>query len=38
MPFGDVWKEYCEQCGVLGDGEWFAEVEKYEAEVLAKRN
>jgi L-rhamnose isomerase len=38
MPFGDVWKEYCEQCGVLGDGEWFAEVEKYEADVLAKRN
>ena len=38
MPFGDVWKEYCEECGVPADGEWFDEVKKYETEVLAKRN
>lgn len=38
MPFGDVWAEYCAQCGVPADGEWFSEVEKYETEVLAKRN
>ncbi|MDE7436471.1 MAG: L-rhamnose isomerase [Lachnospiraceae bacterium] len=35
-PFADVWREYCEQCGVSEDG-WFAEVEKYEQEVLGKR-
>ena len=38
MPFGDVWREYCEECGVPADGEWFGEVQKYETEVLAKRN
>lgn len=36
-PFGDVWKMYCKECGVPADESWFAEVEKYEAEVLAKR-
>ena len=36
-PLGAVWEEYCVQCGVPGDGEWFAEVKKYEDEVLAKR-
>ena len=36
LPFGDVWKEYCEQCGTCEDG-WFTEIKKYEAEVLAKR-
>jgi L-rhamnose isomerase len=36
MPFGDVWDEYCSQCGTTGDG-WFEEVKKYEAEVLANR-
>jgi L-rhamnose isomerase len=36
MPFGDVWDEYCQQCGTTGDG-WFEEVKKYEAEVLSRR-
>lgn len=36
-PFGDVWAEYCDQCGVPSGMGWFAEVEKYEKEVLAKR-
>jgi L-rhamnose isomerase len=36
MPFGDVWDEYCSQCGTTGDG-WFEDVKKYEAEVLASR-
>lgn len=36
-PFGDVWEEYLERCGVPGETEWFAEVEKYEKEVLAER-
>jgi L-rhamnose isomerase len=37
MPFGDVWQHYCEECGVLGDREWFSEITKYEDEVLSKR-
>ncbi len=38
LPFGDIWNYYCECCGVPKDGEWFALVEKYEADVLSKRN
>ena len=34
---GAVWEEYCAQCGVPGDGEWLAQVKKYEDEVLSKR-
>ena len=37
MPFGDIWDEYCRQCGVKCDREWFDEVKKYEKEVLSKR-
>lgn len=37
MPFGDVWAEYCRQCGASQDGEWFSEVKKYESENLLKR-
>lgn len=37
MPFGEVWDEYCRQCGVPVDGEWFKEVLTYETEVLSKR-
>lgn len=36
-PFGDIWEEYCRQCGVTADKSWFEEVRKYEAEVLSKR-
>lgn len=36
-PFGDIWEEYCRQCGVSAGSEWFEEVKKYEAEVLLKR-
>ncbi len=38
LPFGDVWAHYCESCGVVGDFEFYDEVEKYEKEVLAKRS
>lgn len=38
MPFGDVWDEYCESCGVSGNKAWFDDVIKYEKEVLSKRN
>ncbi len=37
MPFGDIWREYCERSGVAGDKSWFDEVVKYEKEVLSKR-
>ena len=37
LPFGDIWAEYCERCGVAGDKSWFDEVTKYEKEVLSKR-
>ena len=37
MPFGDIWEEYCRKCGKPADGEWFAEIEAYEKDVLSKR-
>ena len=37
MPFGEIWEQYCRECGAPADGEWFADVKKYEAEVLSKR-
>lgn len=37
MPFGEVWNEYCAQCGVPADGEWFGEIQTYEKDVLSKR-
>ena len=37
LPFGDIWNEYCAQCGVVAGPEWFKEVEAYEQEVLLKR-
>ena len=38
MPFGEIWDEYCRRCGKPADGEWFGQIEKYEAEVLSARN
>lgn len=37
LPFGDIWKEYCEECGVIADASWFQEITRYEEEVLSKR-
>lgn len=37
MPFGDIWDEYCRQCEVKGDREWFAEIKEYENKELNKR-
>ena len=37
MPFGEIWTEYCRECGAPADGEWFATVKQYETEVLSKR-
>ncbi len=37
LPFGDIWEEYCAQCGVKADASWFEEIKEYEKEVLSKR-
>lgn len=37
FPFGAVWDEYCERCGLPAGAKWFEEIEKYEKEVLSKR-
>lgn len=34
LPFGEVWNEYCRQCGKPLDGEWYNIVEDYEKEEL----
>ncbi len=36
MPIGDVWEEYLRRQGLCED--WYGEVEKFEKEVIAKRN
>lgn len=36
-PFGDIWTEYCNRCGVTADQSWYEEVKRYESEVLSKR-
>lgn len=37
LPLGDVWAQYCEECGVAADTSWFDEIMDYEKEVLSKR-
>ncbi len=37
LPFGEVWDEYCNRCGVISGAEWYDEVTAYEKEVLSKR-
>ena len=36
-PIGDVWNYFCESNQVPAKEDWFAEVMKYEEEVLSKR-
>ncbi len=36
-PFGAVWDYYCHKHGAPTEYEWFAEVEKYERDVLSER-
>ena len=39
LPFSDIWEKYCKACGVSADEEkWYSDIEKYEKEVLSKRN
>ena len=37
MPFGEIWDEYCRNCGKPADGEWFPQIEEYEKKVLVNR-
>ncbi len=37
FPFGEIWREYCNRCNVLADGEWFEQIMAYEKEVLLER-
>ena len=37
MPFGAIWDEYCERCGVPVGEKWYDEVKTYEKDVLSKR-
>ncbi len=37
LPFGAVWNEYCRRCNVPADGDWLAQVQQYEQDVLVKR-
>ena len=37
FPFGDIWDEYCERCGVPVGTDWLRDVELYESTVLEKR-
>ncbi len=37
LPFGEIWEHYCETEGAPQDEELFAQVEKYEKEILSKR-
>jgi len=37
-PFGAVWEEYCRRQGVPADESWFAQILRYEQEVLSKRS
>lgn len=37
FPFGEIWEHYCETQNVPNGEEWFADVKKYEADVLSKR-
>ncbi len=36
-PFGDIWEYYCKSQNVPADESWFDVIEKYEADVLLKR-
>lgn len=37
LPFGDVWAQFCEECGAPQDSDWFETAREYEKEVLIKR-
>ena len=37
LPFGEIWAEYCRRASVPEDGQWLAQVQAYERDVLSKR-
>ena len=38
LPIGEIWDEYLRREGVVDDLHFYDEIEKYENEVLEKRN
>ncbi len=36
LPLGDIWEEYCRQCGIPAS-DYYDEIQKYETEFLVKR-
>ena len=37
LPFGDVWTQYCQECGVAADESWLDSVMTYEERILKER-
>lgn len=37
LPFGEIWAQYCRECGVPEDGAWLPGVKQYEKDVLLGR-
>lgn len=37
FPFGAIFEEYCNRCGVPAGAEWLDEIDAYERDVLSKR-
>jgi L-rhamnose isomerase len=37
FPFGEIFEEYCNRCGVPAGAEWLDEIDAYERDVLSKR-
>ena len=37
LPFGTIWAEFCQRNNVPADCQWYADVKKYEQDVLSKR-
>lgn len=37
LPWGEVWDEYCDKCGVKREAEWFSDAIEYEKNVSSKR-
>ncbi len=38
FPFGEIWEEYCRQCNVPTDGQWYPIISQYENDVLSHRS
>ena len=37
LPFGDIWNEYCGRYSVVFNRDFYAEIKKYEDQILRNR-